>query len=56
MDRSLNFIDFLPLFFILLFTYFYNEFIDIHISDEFDYEYEKPQIDEESKEAKKCSI
>ena len=53
MDKSLNFIDFLPLFFLLLFTYFYNEFVDIHISDESVYEHEKPQIDEESKEAKK---
>ena len=34
MDRSLYFIDFLPLFFLLLFTYFYNEYIDIHIDDD----------------------
>ena len=34
MDKSLYFIDFLPLFFLLLFTYFYNEYIDIYKDDD----------------------
>ena len=45
MDKSLYFIDFLPLFFLLLFTYFFNEYIDIHRNDE-EYIYES-QIEKE---------
>ena len=52
MDRSLNFIDYLPLFFLLLFTYFYNEYIDIHNNDEEQFDYVAPQYEEDDEDIK----
>ena len=57
MDRSLYFIDFLPLFFLLLFTYFYNQYIDIPRDDEEEY-FSKSQVElqEELSEKDKLNI
>ncbi len=57
MDRSLYFIDFLPLFFLLLFTFCYNQYIDIPRDDEEEY-ISKSQVEsqEELNEKDKLNI